>query len=293
MPVARARAARSGRARQGAYAARNGYLARDEQQGSATAARARRASTADARRPLLSRDSRPPPPAPAGRQSALPGSCRLVADDSARVCRHAAAEPRHAVLQLVAPPARGSSRQPRCMHDDKGRIRSRSAPALDACRLAFTPGSAARSSQPRQSAELFLDEVTALAAGHRPCAPAVAPTTCASADGPSSSSWLRPEPTRSTSSCTASASGAGVADATSPPGNRSDGLPDGAFVLRDGEPWLARGSELALLGHPRATPSASARPRGRRGDRDRTALSGGRAARRMGSRSCRSSHPSI
>jgi hypothetical protein len=98
--------------------------------------------------------------------------------------------------------------------------------------------------QPGKYTELFfLDEATALAAGHRPCA------LCRREDYVRfCGAWrrLHGEPT-----------GADAIDARLhaervDPGTRArclhraalDGLPDGAFVVEDGEAWLVLGSRL-------------------------------------------------
>jgi len=83
----------------------------------------------------------------------------------------------------------------------------------------------------RYTGLFFLDEATALAAGHRPCA------ECRNADY---KSFL----------ALTSASSAGELDEMlhAERGRlheaELDELPDGAFVLLDGQPWVALGSEL-------------------------------------------------
>ncbi len=75
--------------------------------------------------------------------------------------------------ELVAHPARGLLYGNRgCMHDDQGRIRRRyGTRRWIACRLEFRGWERGPKLQPGLFTELFfLDEVTALAAGHRPCA---------------------------------------------------------------------------------------------------------------------------
>ena len=74
---------------------------------------------------------------------------------------------------LVADPARGLVYGNRgCLHDAQGRIRRRFAvKRWIACRLEFRGRRRSPLQQPGRYTELFfLDEVTALAAGHRPCA---------------------------------------------------------------------------------------------------------------------------
>src|SRR5215213_5850381 len=73
---------------------------------------------------------------------------------------------------IIADPARGLVFGNRgCLHDDDGRIRRHHAGrAWIACRLRFKDRRRVLM-QPRRYTELFfLDEATALAAGHRPCA---------------------------------------------------------------------------------------------------------------------------
>lgn len=74
--------------------------------------------------------------------------------------------------ELIADPARGLVYGNRgCLHDDDGRIRRRySGKRWIACRLEFRGWHRTPLLQPGRFTELFfLDEVTALAAGHRPC----------------------------------------------------------------------------------------------------------------------------
>lgn len=147
---------------------------------------------------------------------------------------------------LVADPARGLVYGNRgCLHDRSGRIRRRFAvKRWIGCRLEFKGWQRGPMMQPGRFTELFfLDEATAFAAGHRPCA------LCRRADYRRLQEvWadLHPGPV-----------GADAIDALlhrerlEPDGHaqRHDhaafpSLPDGAFVLRDGEPWLVLGSEL-------------------------------------------------
>ena len=75
--------------------------------------------------------------------------------------------------ELVAVPARGLVYGNRgCLHDDAGRIRRRfDGRRWIACRLEFRGWLRGALMQPGRFTELFfLDEATALAAGHRPCA---------------------------------------------------------------------------------------------------------------------------
>src|ERR671934_1748758 len=75
--------------------------------------------------------------------------------------------------ELIADPARGLVYGNRgCLHDDEGRIRRRYATRRwIACRLRFKGWHRQPLLQPGKFTELFfLDEATAFAAGHRPCA---------------------------------------------------------------------------------------------------------------------------
>ena len=142
--------------------------------------------------------------------------------------------------ELIADPARGLVYGNRgCLHDATGRIRSRyPTRRWIACRLRFRGWHRGPLLQPGRFTELFfLDEVTAFAAGHRPCA------LCRRADydrflaltdgGGADAIDLRLE-----------------AERRDGPGRRTHrargaDLPDGAFVLRDdGAPWLVRGDAL-------------------------------------------------
>jgi hypothetical protein len=141
--------------------------------------------------------------------------------------------------ELIADPARGLVYGNRgCLHDAAGRIRDRHPTRRwIACQLRFKDWQRTALLQPGRFTELFfLDEATAFAAGHRPCA------LCRRADY---DRFLE----------LTGADGADEIDARLD-GERRDGrerrlhdaqldeLPDGAFVLRDGEPWLVRGDAL-------------------------------------------------
>jgi hypothetical protein len=148
--------------------------------------------------------------------------------------------------ELVAHPARGLVYGNRgCLHDDDGRIRRRFAvKRWIACRLEFRGWHRTPLMQPGRFTELFfLDEATAFAAGHRPCA------LCRRSDYDRFARiWSALHP------------GQRGADAMDEQLHREridpetrgqrrhvarlDELPDGAFVLEDGEPYLVRGAEL-------------------------------------------------
>ncbi len=141
--------------------------------------------------------------------------------------------------ELIADPARGLVYGNRgCLHDATGRIvRAFAVKRWIACRLEYKDWQRGPMMQPGKFTELFfLDEATAFAAGHRPCA------LCRRADY---DRFL----------ALAGAHGADEVDARLHE-ERLDGrerrlhhtsldeLPDGAFVLRDGAPWLVRGDAL-------------------------------------------------
>jgi hypothetical protein len=147
---------------------------------------------------------------------------------------------------LVAEPGRGLVYGNRgCLHDKRGRIRRRYAgKRWIACRLRFRGWHREPLLQPGRFTELFfLDEATAFAAGHRPCA------LCRRED------YLRfGEIWRSLHP---GETGADAIDARLhaervDPRTGGHGLleaeladlPEGAFVLRDGVPLLVLGTEL-------------------------------------------------
>jgi hypothetical protein len=148
--------------------------------------------------------------------------------------------------ELVANPARGLVYGNRgCLHDEAGRIRRRyNGKRWIACRLQFRGWHREPLMQPGRFTELFfLDEVTAFAAGHRPCA------LCRREDYDRFAAiWRRLHPGQA---------GADAIDAQLhaervAPDTRAqlhheaplDELPDGAFVLRAGEPFLVLGARL-------------------------------------------------
>src|SRR5437870_3727296 len=165
--------------------------------------------------------------------------------------------------ELVADPARGLVYGNRgCLHDDEGRIRRRYATKRwIACRREFRGWQRKRLLQPGRFTELFfLDEATAFAAGHRPCA------LCRRRDFDRLAElWRELHPGHV---------GADAIDAQLhieridevTRGHRThrlplDGLPDGSFVLGDGNAWLVRGHRL-LRWSPGGYEAGRARPRG-------------------------------
>ncbi len=158
--------------------------------------------------------------------------------------------------ELVAEPGRGLVYGNRgCVHDAGGRIvRLYGTRRWISCRLEFKGWHRAPLMQPGKLTELFfLDEATAFAAGHRPCAE------------------CRREDYRRFLALTG-ASGADELDARLHE-ERLDGrtrrvhalpaaeLPDGAFVLHDGDPHLVLGREL-LRWTPGGYTERVARPQG-------------------------------
>jgi hypothetical protein len=148
--------------------------------------------------------------------------------------------------RLVATPERGLVYGNRgCLHDAEGRIRrSYNGKRWIACRLRFRGRHRRRLMQPGRYTELFfIDEATAFAAGHRPCA------ECRREDYVRLTAiWNDLHPGQA---------GADAIDAQLHgervvPGTRAqrhheaafDELPDGAFVLHRGEPFLVLGREL-------------------------------------------------
>lgn len=148
--------------------------------------------------------------------------------------------------ELVAEPARGLLYGNRgCMHDATGRIRSRwGTRRWIACRLEFKGWERGPKLQPGRFTELFfLDDATALAAGHRPCA------LCRRADyARLCELWRDLHPGQTG----ADAIDLQLHSERVEPATRAQrhhfapfgGLPDGAFVVRGGEPWLVLGSQI-------------------------------------------------
>jgi hypothetical protein len=135
--------------------------------------------------------------------------------------------------ELIATAARGLVFGNRGrLHDDQGRIlRAYSGKRWIACRLEFRGRYHGAMPPGRYTGLFFLDEATAFAAGHRPCA------ECRHEDYK-----------RFVELCGARADAIDArlhGERRGPRHERPlDALPDGAFVLRDGEPWLVLGTEL-------------------------------------------------
>jgi hypothetical protein len=148
--------------------------------------------------------------------------------------------------ELVADPARGLVYGNRgCLHDAGGRIRRPYAVRRwIACRLEFRGRRRSPLVQPGRYTELFfLDEATALAAGHRPCA------ECRRADYDRFAAlWRGLHPGDAGADAIDLRLHAERFDPATRTQRRHEAwlatLPDGAFVLRDGAPWLVLGREL-------------------------------------------------
>jgi hypothetical protein len=164
--------------------------------------------------------------------------------------------------ELVADPARGLVYGNRgCLHDAEGRIRRRFAVRRwIACRLEFRGWYRFPLMQPGKFTELFfLDEATALAAGHRPCA------LCRRDDYDRFGAlWREHHP-----DVGADAIDARLHEERVDPATRAHrlhpvelgGLPDGVFVLHDDAPKLVLGGEL-LRWSPAGYASREPRPSG-------------------------------
>jgi hypothetical protein len=141
---------------------------------------------------------------------------------------------------LIADPARGLVYGNRgCLHDEHGRIRRRyGVKRWIACRLEFRGWHRSPLMQPGRFTELFfLDEATALAAGHRPCA------LCRRADYDRLAAiWAELHPgQKGADAIDAQIHGERLGPRRSA---RLGDLPDGVFVLDDGAPCLVFGSRL-------------------------------------------------
>ena len=163
--------------------------------------------------------------------------------------------------ELVADPARGLVYGNRgCLHDADGHIRRRYATRRwIACRLQFKGWLRRPLLQPGKFTELFfLDEATAFAAGHRPCA------LCRREDYDRLTEiWRDLHPGQRGADAIDEQLHAERFD----PATRAqrhheaeiDDLPDGAFVLHHDGPYLVRGEEL-LRWSPAGYDARIARP---------------------------------
>jgi hypothetical protein len=158
--------------------------------------------------------------------------------------------------ELVADPARGLVYGNRgCLHDAAGEIRRQwQVKRWIACRLEFRGRLRRPLLQPGRYTELFfLDEATALAAGHRACAECrredyVRLTEIVGGRADDIDARLHSE--------RVDGRGRRLHDAAFAE------LPDGAFVVHAGEPWLVRGDEL-LRWTPAGYAERVTRPGGR------------------------------
>jgi hypothetical protein len=150
--------------------------------------------------------------------------------------------------EIVADPARGLVYGNRgCLHDAGGSIvRHHAGRRWIACRLAFKARRRELMRPGRYYTELFfLDEATALAAGHRPCA------ECRREDYDALVAlWRELHPADAGADAIDARLHAERLDGEGggrrrrfDEGDHAD-LPDGAFVLRDGAPWLVLGAHL-------------------------------------------------
>jgi len=146
---------------------------------------------------------------------------------------------------LVADPARGLVYGNRgCLHDETGRIRRRyNGRRWIACRLEFRGWRRTPLMQPARFTELFfLDEATAFAAGHRPCA------LCRREDYVRFVGiWRELHPGQAGADAIDAqlhAERLTPARAQRHHAARLGDLPDGAFVLHQGRPYLVLGQEL-------------------------------------------------
>jgi hypothetical protein len=163
--------------------------------------------------------------------------------------------------EIVADPARGLVYGNRgCLHDAHGRIRRvYQVRRWIACRLEFRGRRRSPLVQPGRFTELFfLDEATAFAAGHRPCA------ECRRADYDRFSAiWRELHGESGADTIDARLHDERIDTAT---GERRlhavdvDEVPDGVFVLHDGAPKLVLGGALrpwSLAGYGAAEPRPS------------------------------------
>jgi hypothetical protein len=165
--------------------------------------------------------------------------------------------------ELIADSARGLVYGNRgCLHDAEGRIRRRWATSRwIACRLEFKGRRRTPLLRPGRYTELFfLDEATALAAGHRPCA------ECRRADYDRLVAlWRELHPGKQGADAIDERLHAERVEPQTGERRfhtvRLEELPDGAVVLHGGAPWLVRGGQLlrwTVAGYTDRT----ARPRG-------------------------------
>jgi hypothetical protein len=169
--------------------------------------------------------------------------------------------------EVIVAPERGLVYGNRgCLHDAQGVIgRHHSTRRWIACQLTFRSRRRSPLRAPGRYTELFfLDEVTALAAGHRPCA------ECRRADYVRlTDRWAALHPgQRGADAIDAQLHAERLDPATKQRRLHEisfDDLPDGAFVLLDGRPHLVLGSRL-LTWSPGGYTASRPRPTRRRAD---------------------------
>jgi hypothetical protein len=149
--------------------------------------------------------------------------------------------------ELIADPARGLVYGNRgCLHDERGRIRRHHATKRwIGCRLSFRGWHREPLMQPGRFTELFfLDEATAFAAGHRPC------SLCRREDYVQVQViWreLHPELGAGADAIDSRLHAERLHTGTGRQRHHRaplDELPDGAFVVREAEPWVVVGAGL-------------------------------------------------
>ena len=148
--------------------------------------------------------------------------------------------------ELIADPARGLVYGNRgCLHDENGRIRRRyNGKRWIACRLEFRGWHRGPLMQPGRFTELFfLDDATALAAGHRPCA------LCRREDyARLVAVWAKLHPDQvGADGIDAQLHGERIDTRTRAQRHHDvllDELPDGAFVLHEGQPHVVLGPSV-------------------------------------------------
>ena len=148
--------------------------------------------------------------------------------------------------ELIATPERGLVYGNRgCLHDAQGNIRRRyDVKRWIACQLEFRGWQRPALLMPGRFTELFfLDEATALAAGHRPCA------LCRRADyNDLTALWSKLHPGQLGADAVDAQLQRERLDARARERRLHEAplaeLPDGAFVMRDDEPWLVLGNQL-------------------------------------------------
>ena len=148
--------------------------------------------------------------------------------------------------ELVAESARGLVYGNRgCLHDETGRIRRRfNGRRWIACRLAFRGWQRGALMQPGRFTELFfLDDATAMAAGHRACA------LCRRADYERLGEiWRQLHPSQTGADAIDAQLHAERVEPSTREHRRHDApfadLPDGAFILWNGTPRLVLGGDL-------------------------------------------------